>query len=234
MADQPFSLTQAVFKAAHPDINVIPVHINALTERHIAAFIKSRENDFVGVAGAYGPRCALVAVAFATPTEVLLVRFSSSEDAAKRQVTRKNRRRSTLDMLQDALLCHSGMQKLSFNMDRLATSLFLDQRIRLVQGIDIQSAVGPVSCRQDMPLVFKALGGKQTLHASNVAKCFGDEKFVDDSKLAIRAWASYHSMATLFPDSSLRNFSTVDTKSLDKKVRRSWCTVSFTRLMIQR
>ncbi|KZT19145.1 P-loop containing nucleoside triphosphate hydrolase protein [Neolentinus lepideus HHB14362 ss-1] len=209
MADQPFSLRQDIFKASYPLINVVPVHCNVLTESQITTFLQNRENNFLGVAGAYNSRCVLEAVALATPIEVLVIRFSSPGGSTRRKAKEK---RSGVNLLQDTVLCNPVIKKLSFNMDRLTTSMFLDFGIFVAGAIDIQHAVNDQENRHAMAIVFQALGGKETLHASNVAKNFGDETFSKkQSSLAIRAWASYH------VNSNLRRLVAINTNSLHEK-----------------
>jgi hypothetical protein len=192
--DNPFTISQDVFRQRHPDITVIPLSEHESdTSVQLDAFLGDTHLNAIGVAAAY-EKCKLVCIALASPLTVIVFRFSSPQSETKQSKKKHNTAsmspgRGTLA----EILTDPQLQKHGFNMDRLVTSLFLDYQLRLSQGFDIRSLVRERK-RKMSPVddLAGALGGWDTLASKDVIRgLFTDEEHNSQATraLAMRAWA---------------------------------------------
>jgi len=236
MGDRPFDLHQNIFKDHHSTVRVIPCHENTLDEKILGSFLSTATDDNIGVAAAYGAKCALGMLAFASFSQVLLVRLSSS----KLKTHGKNKQSSIArKLLRDSVLCHPDLAKFAFRMDRLAVALYLDLSLRITSGVDLLSVAK--ADRQSLEAVMHCLGGETTLHKANVINLFKqDEKISTPRDVALQAWAAYRAatLAKMASKLAMVPRITTGTESFDPKVRYfrvvllSYALTSFQQLLV--
>jgi hypothetical protein len=192
--DKPFTISQDVFKKRHPDITVIPLlEHEPHTSVQLDAFVGDTHLNAIGVAAAY-EKCKLVCIALASPLNVVVFRFSAPKSSSGKQ-SKKNKipaispARATLA----EILGDSQLQKHGLNLDRLATSLFLDHQLRLAEGFDLRT-LAPMKKQKKGPLedLVKALGGWEMLTNRDILRdLFSNERYSVQATglLAMRAWA---------------------------------------------
>jgi regulator of nonsense transcripts 1 len=195
MANQTFDVHQDIFKQIHPPIRVVAVDENTLVANPqiLEDFVSTADDGVIGMAPVYGAKCALITLAFSTLHNILLVRFSSAKPKGKKK--QKNNPRTPRmtpgqTLLRDKILCHSGRDKCAFHMDRLSTSLFLDQNVRITRGVDLLSS--SKSARRSLDAVMNALGGETTLHKAHMVTLFRHEEgsTTPAQDVALQAWAA--------------------------------------------
>lgn len=214
MAEPTFSINQNIFKAPHPPISVTPCSSSHLTSKVLRDFLETVDGDgVIGVAPAYGAKCVLSVVAFASSTHVLLVRMSRSPKAKKGKV-------QGTDLLRDLILCSPSHSKVAFRMDVLATSLYHDFKLRIRSGVDLLS-VRFGDSRGSGAAIMSAVGGEVIFQKKNLLALFKTEEKFDKSQLedvALQAWVAWRG-ATL-PDIAtlLKEAPRIDTSTFPKEV----------------
>ncbi|KAI0317975.1 P-loop containing nucleoside triphosphate hydrolase protein [Amylostereum chailletii] len=192
MAEQYMHLSQPVFKRPLPDIDVLNIHENELTAAALAKFLETAQNDVVGVAPAFGSQCRLAALAFATPTQVLHVRFSPGSHSATKKSKSKGRK-----ALRDSIFSQATITKATFRADRLVSSLHLDLNLCGTRILDVFS----LGTKKDFyPVAFlNSTLGEQNLYQKSVRSIFQDENYTGgdmknrDTSIthtALRAWVT--------------------------------------------
>jgi regulator of nonsense transcripts 1 len=157
------------------------VHERELTEEHLEPFL----NNSLGIAPAYSETDRrLIVLAIANQSEALLVEFSGGKP---------NRDNKGRILLQDKLFCRSQHDIFAFDFEAIALSLYRDHGLRLVNGVDIQSACC-AKTRQPLASIKFAVGNTTTIYEDNVRNQF--ETMVYDHKRtsepALRAWLSQY------------------------------------------
>ncbi|KII85038.1 hypothetical protein PLICRDRAFT_116758 [Plicaturopsis crispa FD-325 SS-3] len=194
MADQtqPFNITQDIFLERHPTVRVYPYQEVQLTQKIVSDFALTAVDGIIGVAPAYGAKCALVALALATSTTVLTVRFPQTKGTP----SRKNKPNSGRALVGDSILCHADYKKFAFKADKVAASLYLDLGQRITDAVDLFSV--STADRQSLDAIMAALGGETTLNKPSTIQLFKHEESdkAPTATIAMQAWAAWRA-ATL-------------------------------------
>jgi hypothetical protein len=191
--DKPFTISQDIFKRHHPDITVIPLlEHEPYTSVQLDAFVGDTHLNAIGVAAAY-EKCKLVCVALASPLNVVVFRFSTPKSNNGKYSKKKTLAISPARATLAEILSDPQLQKHGLNLDRLATSLFLDHQLRLAEGFDLRT-LAPVKKQKNSPLetLAKALGGWEMLTNRDILRdLFSNERYSVQATglLAMRAWA---------------------------------------------
>lgn len=225
MGDNSFILEQNIFKDPQPSIHVIRLDENVLVSSpHILGhFLATAVNGVIGLAPVYGAKCALQTVAFASLSQVLIIRFTSSEGKKKKKhSTDSSHSTPARTFIQDNVLCHPDWQKYAFRMDKLSSSLFLDHHMRITGGVDLLSL--SKSSRRSFDAVMNALGGETTLQKDNVKALFKHEETISASPgdVALQAWAACRAGSLRSMEKKLREIPRIDTQSMPEQVCLSY------------
>ncbi|KAI1797127.1 P-loop containing nucleoside triphosphate hydrolase protein [Ganoderma leucocontextum] len=115
----------------------------------------------------------LTRLVVATPTKAIIVQFHAEGKGAKAYQGR--------ELLTDTILCNENVTLLAFDFAKLTIALFADQGLRILNGIDLQSAFG-VSGQPALAAIQFAAGDRATVLKENVGAVFAisvhDEKRV--------------------------------------------------------
>ncbi|PIL35585.1 hypothetical protein GSI_02313 [Ganoderma sinense ZZ0214-1] len=186
------TIQQTLIDDYHPDISV---HDEVL-ESHLTQEIldKLLYNTSVprrvGLAPIYsnsrkgGRLCRLVV---STARMAIVVQFHAEGKGAKAYQGR--------ELLKDAILCNEDITILAFDLAKLAIALFADHGIRILNGVDLQSAFG-VSEQPALAAINFAVGDRATVLKGNVettfATCIYDEKRAAVTTIACvqQAWVA--------------------------------------------
>ncbi|KAJ7761894.1 hypothetical protein DFH07DRAFT_814455 [Mycena maculata] len=187
MSEAPFTFVQDVFKAPHPPIEVTTRQYSGLSRKVLQAFLKTADDGVVGVAPAYGSKCVLSVVAFASSTTILVVRFPKNLKNGKRPGP------STAGKdLQDLILCADSHSKVAFQMDVLATSLYHDLDLRISGAVDLLSVAE--DHRHSLGAIMNSIGGVVNLNRPKVIGLFkGEEQWnkISVHDVALQAWVAW-------------------------------------------
>lgn len=216
MSDSTFSIVQNIFKEPHPPILVTTCPCTGLTPKIIQDFLQTAEDGIIGVAPAYGTKCVLSVIAFASATQVLLVRLSTSKKP------KKGKRRSTegRDILQEFLLCAHSHSKVAFQMDVLATSLYHDLDLRISGAVDLLS--GAKGDRHSLEAIMNSIGGETSLNKPTVIALFKGEEKLDKTPIpdtAMQAWVAWRGATLKNMVARLIKVPRIDTSALTETVR---------------
>ncbi|KAI0951281.1 hypothetical protein AcW1_008363 [Taiwanofungus camphoratus] len=188
MAPQIRSIHQNFVDEDCPPIQVRIMLESSLTVDIIHDFIGLPSSDCsqsrrVGISPAYVPSGRLSAIGIATDYKVLIVQFHSKE---KSETAKRGR-----EILQSELLCHPDSIIVAFDLAPLALSLYYDHRIRMLNGINFQSACSGRSNSTPLSAIEFAVGDQVPIHKENIGAAFQDTLDWDPSQtttLALRAW----------------------------------------------
>ncbi|KAJ7650121.1 P-loop containing nucleoside triphosphate hydrolase protein [Roridomyces roridus] len=188
MSDSHFSVVQNLYRAPHPSISVETHPRATLTRSVLAEFVRQAQDyGVIGVAPAYGTKCALSVLALSSERRVLLIPFGRRADFRLSSLTQD----SSGDLLEDIVFCADSCTKVAFHMDVLAASLYRDHKLRIRGGHD----------RHSLQAIMNCMGGEVSLHKPNVISLFSGEERQDEvslRSLALRAWVAWRA-ATLGP-----------------------------------
>lgn len=165
--EQSFLWTQDVFKqAAHP-INVISLREYLVTSHLLDDFLDSATDARIGLNSTYdqkyGPR--LSGLAISTSTYIILVRFARLETGTRGSIKAKG---TGNQLLQSKILFNLEYENLAFDMERLSTALYLDQKLHISNAIDLQSLRPDLTPRSGMFARNVILGGVHSVEKANV------------------------------------------------------------------
>jgi hypothetical protein len=201
-------------------ISVVTIHEANLSEEHLQPFLDDPPRP-IGIAPAYSESGSrLVVLAIADQSNVLLVEFYSSkpnrDGRGKSAHPIKVRDKTGRTLLQDKLFCRPHGDLFAFDFARLALSLYNDHGgLRLVNGIDIQSACGQKN-RQPLASIKVAVGDTVTIWEENVRDSF--ENMVYDpkrtSEIALRAWLSQYLPGLAAMEETFGKAKRIDTQKL--------------------
>ncbi|KAJ7227301.1 hypothetical protein GGX14DRAFT_629307 [Mycena pura] len=133
----------------------------------------------IGIAPVYGSGCNLSIIAFASSTNVLVVRLPKRLN---------ERERNRLEQI----LLPAWPIKVTFHMDVLATSLHLDLGLRLAGGVDLLAL--SLADRESLQGLMDSMGGESGLNKAKVKALFhGEEnsRKTTVEQLALRAWVAW-------------------------------------------
>lgn len=185
-----FFIAQNVYKAPHPRIWVETYPRAALTRQVLEKFVDEARDDggVIGVASAYGAKCVLSVLAFATNRRVLLVPIGRTD-----LLFSLTQRKDSGDLLEDTILCAESCDKVAFHMDVLASSLYHDLKVRMHGGIDLLSTAVN-NDRHSLQAIMNCMGGEPLLNKQSVISLFAGEEREDEvsmQDLALRAWVAW-------------------------------------------
>jgi regulator of nonsense transcripts 1 len=223
MAPATRSIHQNFLDEDIPTISVLTVHESNLTEDHLRPFLDDCLR-FIGIAPAYSESGSrLVVLAIATQSNVLLVEFYSSkpnrDNRGKSAGPIKSRDNTGRTLLQDKLFCRPHGDLFAFDFEQLALSLYNDGGLRLVNGIDIQSACCPKN-RQPLASIQFALGDTATIFEDNVRDSFENMTYDPKrtSEIALRAWISQYLPQLSAMEDTFANAKRIDTQKMHNVV----------------
>jgi hypothetical protein len=215
MSTPPFLIQQNIFTSHHPPILVSTYPCGSLNRSVLQAFLETAGNGVIGVAPAYGPKCVISVLAFASSSKILLVRLPKQ----KAKATKTSSAPGGVDTLQELVLC-ADFQKIAFNMDVLATSLFLDFGLRIRRAVDLLSVAQ--SDRHSLEARIESMGGVVGLEKLNVASLFKGEEKVSMTELkdvALQAWVAWRAATLVHMAVPLKEVSRIDTSVITATVR---------------
>ncbi|KAK7681870.1 hypothetical protein QCA50_015218 [Cerrena zonata] len=179
------TIVQDIFKKVYPSLWVIIIEERLLTTEYLDVFLETSCSTPIGLSAFYGKKCKIYCLAIATANAVLLVHLSMD-----RSMTSKLKRHLVLEK---RILCNSGLRKVAFDVEQLATALFLDHGFRMNNTVDIHSLLPRKAARGSPAAAQECLGGQQQVNMEGVTRTFYQslvEKSLDNKCLALRAWAS--------------------------------------------
>ncbi|CAL1716325.1 unnamed protein product [Somion occarium] len=213
MAPRLSELQQDVFKKTYAPLRITSLKESELSKDVVGQFLTTAVLDSIGLSAVYGKKGVLTLLALASAGDVLIIHLSGSQQQSR------NHSLSPRQLLQHEILCSTRLSKIAFDFERLSTALFLDCKLLIKDGVDIQSLVP--GYRKTTATLLASLGGETVLHRKNTLRAFEEhtkDKGLEMKNLALRAWASY--MVSTFPSFalSLRSAQHIDTKVIPKKV----------------
>ncbi|KAI0719276.1 P-loop containing nucleoside triphosphate hydrolase protein [Cerioporus squamosus] len=158
------TIHQTLLADNHPHIHVKDeLAESALTEDLFAEFFQGcPPARFVGLAPIYTDRGNLTRLVMAVSTKVLIVQFAAAGKGKNAYIGR--------EVLQSQVLCNPDVTLVAFDLGELALALYADQGIRLLNGVDIQSACG--TDRDHNAVIKFAVGDRATVYETNVSGVF--------------------------------------------------------------
>jgi hypothetical protein len=165
--------TSTIFASSYDEV--------CLSERTFDLFLSSVVTGRVGLAPIYDEQQKLKSIAFASPTQVLIVTLSKGECA----ITPKR------ELLAAKILMNDALGKYGFHMDKFVTSLSTDLSLRIKRGVDILS-LWPRR-RHLVQTMVLALGGEGKVDKAKVIELFQEEESYTTrpSTVATQAWVAY-------------------------------------------
>ncbi|EIN09738.1 hypothetical protein PUNSTDRAFT_44029 [Punctularia strigosozonata HHB-11173 SS5] len=215
------SFTQSIYKGQFPPVQTSVLKLSELSDHTFDPLFLNQHDNLVGVAAEYGTQCRLTSLAIACATHVFVVSLEAGGKAkAKGKGKDKNvqvRSVSGLGALQEVLSWEDWRQ-VGFDMDRIATSLFMDHRLRITGGVDLESVSGSgnKNIRGSLGSIMSVLGGEQVLNKDIVKRIFCDgTSKTPHMDLALRAWASLYAGRRPEQASRVVNIPVIDTSVID-------------------
>lgn len=203
------TIPQTVFKTGSTRIHLLDLHETDLSSPVLNDFMSSHSGA-IGLSATYGSKCSLTTLALSNGTQTLVLRLSGSKH-----------RTAGRELLASGVLCSTSIEKVAFDMDRVATSLYLDHSLRIVGAIDVQSLHKPEGSRGSIETFMNALGGEVCVNRDAALKGFlpQDSKSNDIDKCALRAWCSWKLTTSAAYASNRRKSRAINTLNIDGPVR---------------
>ncbi|KAI6004475.1 hypothetical protein F5J12DRAFT_146404 [Pisolithus orientalis] len=193
-----------LFRECSPEIIFEILSEDSLDARHLRPFLDTVMSEgAIGISASYRRHCQLGAIAFSSPTRVLVVQLASGDLSLGSNCSKRNRVIRARSLLERQILCNANYQKYAFQMDRIAVALYLDMALRIDSAIDMLS-VSPSDDRRSPQALMNAMGGESTLHQSNVKALFfsNQSRPASNSDLVQQAWAACQ--ASILPHMAVR------------------------------
>lgn len=181
----PITVEQDIFKKVYPPLQVVLIEERRLTTKFLDTFLNSSNSITLGISAIYGKKSELSFLAIATDSFVLLIQLSSNRSLPSR---RRHKR-----ALEDSILCNAKYRKLAFDVERLATALYLDHGYRINNTVDIQSLEPRENNRGATATLHESLGEPHRLNMRGVSSAFRQfhsKETPRNKSLALRAWSS--------------------------------------------
>lgn len=168
----------------------------------------------VGLAPIFSESGTLCRLALAVRTKVIIIQFHAKGKGAAAYQGR--------GVLSSQVLCNPDVMLLAFDFNKLAIALFVDQGLRVRNGVDIQDACGKDRDREPLEAIKLAAGDDISVMEENVLATF--ESSTLDSKrtnaFALQAWVAqclpnYPSMEDVFQGAHA-----INTEAMTEMVRR--------------
>lgn len=211
-----FNIQRDIFKKIHANPRVQVIHESQLTPAIFDEFLATVVNNIVGLAPAYGSKCALIRLAISSPSNVLVVCLSS-----KRKMSRRSKKGGTASsgrhLLSQRILCGLSLEKYAFKMDQLASALYSDLDARITSAIDLLSLSR--RARDTFEAILDALGGRTAIYKPAVEKIFRQDEYASApvETTAALAWMACISASHLHMDRQLATL-LIDTSEMDRTV----------------
>lgn len=167
---------------------------------------------FVGLAPIYTQRGSVCRLAIATATKVMIVQFHSKGKAKNAYLGR--------EVLNSQLLCSPDVTLLAFDLNKLTIALFHDQDLRILNGVDIQSACG--SDREPLAAIQFAVQDRADVNKDNIVSVFRTsrlEEGVTTTPFALQAWAAHCMSIFEGMEERFRSAKMINTKDMTELVR---------------
>lgn len=183
----------------HDRIEVLPMLESDVTAKTLGPFIAGELPRPIGISPGYSSNGNLVVLAIASASHVLVVQFHSTkvkrDSGIQEGASNRIKSRVTLGrkLLEEILLCRPVGNIFAFDLGPLALALYMDHNVRIVNGVDLQSAC-PVKSRLPLHSIKFAVGDKIDIFSDNISAAF-DEMGYDPKRmteLAMRAWVSQY------------------------------------------
>ena len=130
----------------------------------------------VGLAPIYSATGNLTQLAIGVKTRVTVIKFANRG---------KNATYHGRDLLATELLCHPDVTLVAFDLDKLAVALFVDLKIRITNGVDLQSACG--MDRTPLAAIKYAACDCVPVQEENVKKLFDCKNIMGQTRTAMNA-----------------------------------------------
>lgn len=196
-------------------IRVETIHEKALTNEIIDDFLDSAQHP-VGVSAAFSESDhRLVLLAVSCQSKIMLIEFWSNKNP-------KTRNLSGRELLQSRVLCRPHANLVAFDFKDVALALYRDLGLRVVNGVDIQSAFS--SSRLPLEAVKQAFGDSDvTIHEDNIRDSFERSNTPDQdpkrqSNIGLRAWISQYLAEIGSMEDAISNAKKIDTTSMTAEV----------------
>jgi hypothetical protein len=188
----PSTFSQNIFRSVYPDIVVSACDEDAI-RASLPDFFESIEDDVIGLAPLYTAKCRLDKVALASRTRILVVTLENQRKTKAKKVLTLEPHESLR-----SLFCHPTITKYAFQMDKLASALFLDFNIHITAAEDLLSV--SKGCRLSLQSFLTVLGGELNVNRNSVKYLCNSEDAImlDPQTLALQAWAAFSS--AILPD----------------------------------
>lgn len=143
----------------------------------------------IGIAGAFDAQNGKLAVlAVALAAKVILIELKSQSNSGASEAG---------NILQEKILCSEDNVIYAFDIAPIVLALFVDQGLRLANGIDFQTVPGNPDIQRDpiAAIRFVIAGTNTTPHANNIRALFEDTVWNPENRncetfLALKAWAA--------------------------------------------
>ncbi|KZT00793.1 uncharacterized protein LAESUDRAFT_764322 [Laetiporus sulphureus 93-53] len=138
----------------------------------------------IGISPAYSSAGTLCAIALASETVALIIQFNNEANAQR-------------EMLSSQVFCNADCFLYAFDLGPLAAALYLDRKLRMLNGIDVQDAClpGEGSDRDPFAAIKFAVGEDEQLYKENIDSAFEDLTWDTSlprcfNSVALRAWVA--------------------------------------------
>jgi len=203
--------------ASHSDILVLSCHLSDV-HRVLPGFFErvDSQHSVVGLAQVHQTRHVMKYLAIASRTKVIIIDMSLQGNTKKKK---------TGFLALQNFLNDDMVSKSAFHMDRLATSLFQDHRLRIDNAKDLFSSITTGS--RGSPEALKGiLGGRPFLNDKSLTSLLDNPCGVDTKKkCALQAWAAYY--GALKMENRLASKASINTSMLNQSVSLSFNFTSF-------
>ena len=177
-------------------IRVETIHETQLTDEILDDFLDDQHP--VGISAAFSHSDhRLVVLAVSCQLKIMLVEFWSSKASSRgKSKPEKVRDHSGRELLEHRVLCRPYGDLVGFDFKEIALGLYRDLGLRVVSGIDIQSACS--ASRLPLEVIKQAFGESDvTIHEDNIRDSFEhgttpDQDPKRQSNIGLHAWISQH------------------------------------------
>lgn len=213
------SIEQNLFDVYYPRIGVIRVSESDISPEILDEFLGgSQPTRSIGISAVFDSKGKLAVLAVALAAKVLLIesKGSANDTISEARI-----------LLQDRILCSNDNVIYAFDIAPIALALFVDQHLRLANGVDFQTVPGNPNTNRDQIAAIKFItaGSNATIHPENIRALFDDSTWDPENRncetfLALRAWtAAYLSTFNGDAENRFRDAKRVNTMVLSDTVR---------------
>ncbi|KAF8907303.1 P-loop containing nucleoside triphosphate hydrolase protein, partial [Gymnopilus junonius] len=199
------------------EIRVILLREDGLAQS-MPSFLESIQNNITGLAPVYGSKCRMTHLAISSMTQVLIISLSSHTKNTGKKGNKKNRE-TAVPML-EKFLHDSTILKIALQMDKLASSLFFDYKVRIAKGKDLLSIGNPIHSRGSFGSLYAALSGGNDgkIDKKSVTALFANEESQFEPKMvALQAWTACYAIS-LYSSAKVLETPSINTTNFDALV----------------